>query len=146
MEAAHPYQHPRNDSCLSALKKLALECVPARDVIILDSNVGLSALVKGRTPLRWTSACYLLSGVLGLSLLQVDFILCTTVGRPVADCPTRDYEPPEPVTSFVGAGWTPEDLLSISLEARFCKVGASCFAVHWRAIDEEAQSGQLEVC
>ena len=84
--------------------------------------------------------------VLGLSLLQVDFILCTTVGRPVADCPTRDYEPPEPVTSFVGAGWTPEDLLSISLEARFCKVGASCFAVHWRAIDEEAQSGQLEVC
>ena len=95
-------------------------------------------------PLRWTSACYLLSGVLGLSLLQVDFILCTTVGRP--DCPTRGYEPPEPVTSFVGAGWTPEDLLSISLEARFCKLGASCFAVHWRAIDVEAQSGQLEVC
>lgn len=83
------------------LKDLAVDSPGTRNVVILDSNVGLSALVKGRSPSYGLRPCLRRAGatvVVGALFPSYHF---GPARLNTADCPTRDYPLPEPGSSFI---------------------------------------------
>lgn len=103
------------------LKRLALESPCSRQVIGMDSNVGLSALVKGRSPSYGLRPCV---RRIGATVLYPAYQFAPTRLNP-ADHPTRDNEIPEPLESF----WTSQPLKNL---LDFAEVGSlSRAAANW---------------
>ena len=108
------------------LHQLAVEQPCSRPVIVMDSNVGLSALVKGRSSsyglqkaLRRTGAAVVAGGLYPAYLFGPTRII-------PADHPTRDHAIPEPSTSIA------------DMDLDFCQLldfagiqGLSRFAANW---------------
>jgi hypothetical protein len=82
------------------LKDLALLKPCTRSVIVMDSNVGLSALVKGRSPSNGLRPSIRRAGAICVvGSLYPSFHFGPTRWN-TADCPTRDYPLPEPLLAF----------------------------------------------
>jgi len=107
------------------LKRLALESPCSRQVIVMDSNVGLSALVKGRSPSYGLRPCVRRIGATVVAgCLYPAYQFAPTRLNP-ADHPTRDNEIPEPLDSF----WTSQPLKNL---LDFAEVGSlSRAAANW---------------
>ena len=86
------------------LKELSLTKPKNRCSIILDSNVGLSAHVKGRTPSFGLRPCLRRSGAIVVAGCLYPSYHFGPTRLNVADCPTRDYELPPACLSVI-----PED-------------------------------------
>lgn len=82
------------------LKDLALLKPCTRSVIVMDSNVGLSAQVKGRSPSNGLRPSVRRAGAICVvGSLYPSFHFGPTRWN-TADCPTRDYPLPEPLLAF----------------------------------------------
>eukprot|EP00435_Cladocopium_sp_Y103_P065330 s276_g27.t1 len=84
---------------LALFKKLALESPGLRQVVALDSNVGLSALAKGRSPSFGLRPCIRRTGATVVAgQLYPAYQFAPTRLNP-ADHPTRDNKIPDPALS-----------------------------------------------
>ena len=96
------------------MKRLALSCPGTRQVVALDSNVGLSALVKGRSPSYWLRPSIRKIGAKVVSgRLFPAYQFAPTRLNP-ADHPTRDNEIPEPLRAAWPSDAQLEDLLDFA--------------------------------
>lgn len=98
----------------SLLKRLALSDPRIRVVVALDSNVGLSALVKGRSPSYGLRPCVRRIGATVIAgCLYPAYQFAPTRLNP-ADHPTRDNDMPEPLDSVWTLGFSLRDLLDFA--------------------------------
>ena len=99
---------------LSLLKKLALVSPGVRQVVALDSNVGLSALAKGRSPSYGLRPCTRKAGATVVAgRLYPAYQFAPTRLNP-ADHPTRDNVLPPPLLSSLPPSPGLEDLLDFA--------------------------------
>lgn len=99
---------------LSLLKKLALASPGIRQVVALDSNVGLSALAKGRSPSYGLRPCVRKTGATVIAgRLYPAYQFAPTRLNP-ADHPTRDNDFPPPLLTSLPSSPGLEDLLDFA--------------------------------
>jgi len=99
---------------LSLLKKLALTSPGVRQVVALDSNVGLSALAKGRSPSYGLRPCVRKTGATVVAgRLYPAYQFAPTRLNP-ADHPTRDNALPPPLLSSLSSSPCLEELLDFA--------------------------------
>ena len=96
---AHINMFETNVACM-LLKNLAISSPHGKSAIVMDSNVGLSSLVKGRSPSEGLRKCTRRAGA---TCVVGDLYPSYHFGPTrwnVADCPTRCHPLPCPLASF----------------------------------------------
>jgi hypothetical protein len=96
------------------LKRAALLHPSSRFSVVMDSNVGLSAFVKGRSPSYGLRKVLRRSGAVAVAGGLYPAYHFGPTRLNIADCPTRDLELPEPCIALVEQFKSFESLLDFA--------------------------------
>ena len=139
-------------SVYKLLKQAALCHPSSRFSVVMDSNVGLSALVKGRSPSHGLRKVLRRSGAVTVAggLYPAYHFGPTRIN--IADCPTRDNELPVPCQSIVDRLSTLEEVLDFASVAELRRPKANWVrlfmlvhggALSWKGSEESWKDAHL---